>query len=152
LPGSGENYTIQYGFIDSAPTTAVFGSGRGVFFELDQNSPNWFAVFLSNTSGGANYRRVDTGVLAVAATLVTFRVHLRAHATDVASRKADYYINGNPVATILHNDTGVTVIPTSTRLSMALVIKKSSGTTARSTTMTSHYSEIEGPALPAGYA
>jgi hypothetical protein len=143
LPVSGNDFIIQCGFLDSAPEIATLGTGLGVFFELKTGDTNWQACWISRTSGESNYRRVDTGVLASTSTTYTFRVHLRSSQTVSADRKADFYINNELVASILHNDTGVTVMPTNTRLSMAEVVKKSSGSTGGAITVVAHYSEIE---------
>lgn len=147
LPTAGvEEYTLQCGFSSNAPEITTLGSGLGVFFELKTGDTNWHAVWISHTSGAANYRRVDTGIPATINGVYTLRIHLVSHPTDVAERKAYFYIDGDLVASILHNDTGVTVMPTATRLSMLEVIKKSAGTTQSTITVNAHYSEIENAA------
>lgn len=142
LPSS-ESYTLQCGFIDSAPEIAVFGSGLGVFFELTAAYANWQARWITHTSGALNDRRVDTGVAVSAAGIYTLRVYLISHPTDAASRKAEFYINGTLVATIQHAVYSATSMATGTRLSMAEVIKKSAGTTGAGIAVGVHYSEIE---------
>jgi hypothetical protein len=151
-PTGGNDAWVQYGFIDSAPEVVIFGSGLGVFFEATAANANWQARWVSHTAGAANNRSVDTGVAVGTETLHAFEIRLQASQTVRANRKAFFYIDGVLVATILHSDTGVTVMPTNTRLSMALVVKKSSGTTAIAATMTNHYSDNGRAALPVGFA
>jgi hypothetical protein len=146
LPTGGEGYTLQCGFIDSAPEIAVLGSGLGVFFEFKTGDTNWHAVWISNASGAANYRRVDTGIPVTIAGIYTLRILVVSHPTDNTLRPAYFYINGDLVATIPRNASGVTAMAVSTRLSMAEVIKKAAGTTGASITVTYHYSEIENAA------
>jgi len=150
MPVAGNEATWQFGFNNVAPEIATLGTGLGVFFELKATDTNWQAAFISASAGAANYRRVDTGVAAVTGTSYVFRVHLRSHPTDSAERKADFYINGDLVASIPNVETGVAAIPTSTKLSMVAVAQKTAGTTGSSCIVTEHYSEIERPALRTG--
>jgi hypothetical protein len=150
LPTGGQDYTLQCGFSSNAPEIATLGSGLGVFFELKTGDTNWHAVWISHTSGAANYRRVDTGVPATIAGIYTLRVHLVSHPTTGAERKALFYIDGELVATIRENDGGHTSMAAGTRLSMLEVIKKAAGTTQASISVLAHYSEIENAAPPVG--
>lgn len=142
-PLTGNEFIAQFGFINSVPEIAVFGSHRGVFFELTVASLNWQARWISATAGVINNRTVDTGVAPDGVVPQTLRVHLRSHPTDVAERKADFYIDGELVASIPYNPGGgVAAMPDNTALTCAYVVKKSTGTTGAGPAIFGHNSNF----------
>lgn len=143
VPLTGNEFIAQFGFINSAPEIATFGSHRGVFFELTVASTNWQARWISALGGVVNNRTVDTGIAADGVVPQTLRVHLRSHPTDVAERKADFYIDGELVASIPYNPGGgVAAMPDGTALTCAYVVKKSTGITGAGPAIFGHNSNF----------